>query len=101
MNKQEKLLEIAKQTLNLETLETRKKDSLDFRDQAVWNIKQALEQAYEAGVASVEKPKCSGASVCSLKKKTESTETYIADNSQMYSVEAWQYDLNQKKTYDP
>jgi len=35
MNKQEKLLEIAKQTLYLETLETREKDSLDFSTQAV------------------------------------------------------------------
>ncbi len=41
---------IAKEVLHLETLETRNSDSLDFRDQAVWNIKTALEQAYDAGV---------------------------------------------------
>jgi len=99
MNKQEKLLEIAKQTLYLETLETREKDSLDFSTQAVWNIKRALEQAYEAGAASVEKPKCSN--VCSIKKKTEPTETKVVEGSITYSVEAWQYGLDPKKTYDP
>ena len=31
------------------TLRTRKSDSLDFHDCAVWCIKQALEQAYELG----------------------------------------------------
>lgn len=41
--------EIAGQHLNIETLETRKSDSLDFHDVAVWNIKSALEAAYEAG----------------------------------------------------
>lgn len=35
--------------LKLETLETRKSDRLDFKEIAVWNIKQALEFAYEAG----------------------------------------------------
>jgi len=40
---------IAHETLGLETLETRDLDELDFTDQAVWNIKEALQQAYEAG----------------------------------------------------
>jgi len=40
---------IAKEHLDLETLETRRSDSLDFREQAVWCIKTALEAAYEAG----------------------------------------------------
>lgn len=44
-----KLLEIAKDELLLPTLETRKMDSLDFSDQAVWSIRKALELAYEAG----------------------------------------------------
>lgn len=43
------ILAIAKEHLRLETLETRKRDSLDFQDQAVWCIKSALEAAYEAG----------------------------------------------------
>lgn len=43
------LLQIAGQLLGLDTLETRNSDSLDFREQAVWNIKAALEAAYEAG----------------------------------------------------
>ncbi len=37
--------------LGLETLEARKSDSLDFHDLAVWSVKEALEAAYEAGLA--------------------------------------------------
>ena len=43
------LTEIAKKHLNLETPETRNSDSLDFHDVAVWAIKDALQDAYEAG----------------------------------------------------
>ena len=52
-NMNEQLLKIAKTILDLETLETRKSDSLDFKEQAIWNIKEALEQAYKAGQQSV------------------------------------------------
>ncbi len=41
--------EIAQRILRIDTLETRKSDSLDFHDCAVWNIKEALEAAFEAG----------------------------------------------------
>ena len=51
MNKQ--LQTIAQTILDLETLEARNSDSLDFKEQAVWNIKEALEQAYKAGQQSV------------------------------------------------
>lgn len=44
------LTEIAKKHLNLETLETRNSDSLDFHDVAVWSLKEALQEAYEAGL---------------------------------------------------
>jgi hypothetical protein len=47
-----RLEQIARTTLGLETLETRKSDGLDFHDLAVWQIKQALQAAYEAGRAS-------------------------------------------------
>lgn len=40
---------IAREILRLETLETRKSDSLDFHDMAVWTIREALEAAYNAG----------------------------------------------------
>lgn len=43
------LIEIAQKHLNLETLETRNSDSLDFHDVAVWSLKEALQEAYEAG----------------------------------------------------
>jgi hypothetical protein len=37
---------------NVETLETRKSDSLDFHDVAVWSIKAALEDAFIAGMTT-------------------------------------------------
>ena len=40
---------IAKEHLGLETLKTRKSDGLDFHDLAVWQVKAALEAAYQAG----------------------------------------------------
>lgn len=49
------LAQIAKDELHLETLETRKSDSLDFHDCAIWSIKAALEAAYEAGQQSAAK----------------------------------------------
>ena len=42
------LTEIAKKHLSLETLESRNSDSLDFHDIAVWALKKALQEAYEA-----------------------------------------------------
>ena len=54
--KHNSLLEkIAKEHLDLETLGTRKMDDLDFSDQAVWSIKDALEAAYQAGREAGEK----------------------------------------------
>ena len=41
--------DIAKQHLGLSTLETRRSDSLDFHDTAVWCIRDALEAAFKAG----------------------------------------------------
>lgn len=40
---------IAREELDLETLETRKWDSYDFKEHAVWSIKKALLDAYAAG----------------------------------------------------
>lgn len=45
----ELLTEIAKAHLPVETLEPRNMDSLDFANCSVWNLKRALEAAYEAG----------------------------------------------------
>ncbi len=49
------ILEIAKRQFFIETLETRERDSLDFHDVAVWSIRAALEEAFEAGRASAAK----------------------------------------------
>lgn len=43
------ITKIARQILRLETLETRNSDALDFREMAVWAIREALLEAYEAG----------------------------------------------------
>lgn len=47
--------DIAKQHLGLSTLETRRSDSLDFHDLAVWQLRAALEAAYRAGLAATKK----------------------------------------------
>ncbi|WP_342066938.1 DUF6900 domain-containing protein [Achromobacter kerstersii] len=47
---QQELLRIAREHLFLETLETRKQGSLDFKEHAVWCIRDALEAAYLAGM---------------------------------------------------
>jgi hypothetical protein len=49
------LQKIAKKTLGLETLETRNSDSLDFHDLSVWQIKEALQAAFDAGAAQAKK----------------------------------------------
>jgi len=46
------LADIAQQHLGIETLDTRKSDSLDFHGVAVWAVKEALEAAYRAGQES-------------------------------------------------
>ena len=46
------LTEIARNKMLVATLETRSSDSLDFYDIAVWQIKDALRAAYDAGRAS-------------------------------------------------
>ena len=44
------LTQIARKHLDIETLQTRHADSLDFHDTAVWCLKDALEAAFKAGV---------------------------------------------------
>ena len=44
------LLEIADKVLRIDTLTTRNNDSQDFYDLAVWKIREALEEAYQAGL---------------------------------------------------
>jgi hypothetical protein len=50
--------EIASKHLGIQTLETRKSDSLDFHDCAVWSIKNALEAAYQAGLNKAVQDSC-------------------------------------------
>ena len=44
--------DIAKEHLRVPTLETRKSDSLDFHDLAVWQLRATLEAAYQVGLAA-------------------------------------------------
>jgi hypothetical protein len=41
---------IAREHLNIPTLKTRRSDSLDFHNVAVWQVKAALKAAFDAGV---------------------------------------------------
>jgi len=47
--KDESVAKIASSFLWIETLETRNADRLDFHQVAVWQVKAALEAAFEAG----------------------------------------------------
>ena len=50
------LLEIAlKHFPNIETLETRNSDGLDFHDVSIWSINDALAAAYAAGQAAAKR----------------------------------------------
>ena len=48
----EAVAKIAREVLGLDTLETRHSDTLDFSDQADWQLRAALEAAYSAGLVS-------------------------------------------------
>lgn len=47
---EKQIAKIARDVLGLDTLETRKSDGLDFHDLAVWKIREALADAYLAGM---------------------------------------------------
>ena len=47
------IVEVAAQHLNLDTLDERGSDRLDFHDVSVGSIRAALEAAYTAGAASI------------------------------------------------
>ncbi|CAJ0888546.1 hypothetical protein R1479_04421 [Ralstonia mannitolilytica] len=58
------LIQIAQKHLGIDTLQTRHADSLDFHDTAVWNIRDALEAAFKAGVEfGVSSPKAAEAEI--------------------------------------
>ncbi|MFP2895058.1 DUF6900 domain-containing protein [Myxococcus sp. AB056] len=45
----ETLERVAREEMNIETLKTRNSDSLDIYEVAVWQLRDALEAAYQAG----------------------------------------------------
>lgn len=48
------LEQIAQAHLNIPTLTERKMDDLDFHNVGVWEVRRALEAAYQAGLAAAE-----------------------------------------------
>ena len=44
------LTDIAQRHLRIETLESRRRDSLDIHEASVWELRDALEAAYRAGM---------------------------------------------------
>jgi hypothetical protein len=48
------LQRIARDVLKIKTLDTRLSDSLDFHEVAVWSVRDALEQAFAAGIRAAE-----------------------------------------------
>lgn len=65
------LAKIAREILDLETLETRNSDGLDFSDKAVWAIRDALQAAFEAGRASVAGKAHESVAAASLRIRSE------------------------------
>jgi hypothetical protein len=59
---------IAQTHLSIDTLETRHRDSLDFHDVGVWCVRDALQAAYDAGMAEGRKD----ATAASVKATAES-----------------------------
>lgn len=47
-----RLAQIARATLGFTTLQSRNSDALDFREVSVWQVRQALQEAFEAGASS-------------------------------------------------
>lgn len=47
--RERKVLAIARRCFGVETLATRRSDAMDFHSVAVWSIRDALTEAYEAG----------------------------------------------------
>lgn len=63
MNKVDALLtKIAQRILRIETLESRYRDSLDFHEVSVLELRDALEAAYKAGIEQGRKTKGAGKS---------------------------------------
>lgn len=52
MTRDQVLQRIAREILDIETLDTRNADSLDFHTVSVWSLRQALIAAHTAGIAA-------------------------------------------------
>jgi hypothetical protein len=69
------LAEIAKEHLSIDTLDSRQSDRLDFHDLAVWSIEQALEAAFQAGLAAAEdRRRAWGEGLLGLARNAEASE---------------------------
>ena len=50
MTKQQRMEQIAREHLGIETLEPRRRDSLDFHEVPVWQVAKGRDAAYRAGL---------------------------------------------------
>jgi hypothetical protein len=50
------IAELARTYLGFDTLETRSRGALDFHEAAVWNVREALSEAYHAGMRAALEP---------------------------------------------
>jgi hypothetical protein len=57
------ILEQLMRRIGFESVETRRMDSLDFVETAVWTVRQALEDAYQRGRESVDNECCDSCGV--------------------------------------
>lgn len=62
----ETLEAIAKDHLDIETLQTQNRDSLDFYEVSVWSLNKALRQAFDAGKSAAAASEASAAPIASL-----------------------------------
>lgn len=92
MNMDKKLQEIAKDKLNIPTLESRNMDNLDFHEIAVWQLEEALVDAYVAGYKAGKYPE---------KSKHKLIKEFLADSGDktLYFVSDVFTDFNVKKIF--
>jgi len=57
VKRDQQLEAIAKEILDIPTLETRMSDRLDFHEVSVWGLKAALEAAYQSGQEAAKQPR--------------------------------------------
>jgi hypothetical protein len=85
---------IARDVLKIETLDTRRSDSLDFYDLAVWSVREALTQAYAAGLRTSHSREAKGVEMGTFEIGPPDLRQYIQilqNASNLYTVINWEH----------